>query len=273
MVTRTLSLSYGGVSLDLDDAESLAGAGFSGTGLAPVEAQWLAGAGSGSTWRGSRILPRELKLPIHFAGDDAEAVAALADDLDFILDPSHAAATLTVTFTTPPVPPAETPTVVAWAVDVIRTDGGDWTWGEDTTGSTWLSTEVTLTAGDPYWTRTTAETVASVTPGTVSLVNAGTAAAWPVWTFTGPLTGFTLTGPGGAEVAWAGVLAAAETVVVNAEAATVYKGATNVYSGLGAVPRFWAIPAGTTSVSVTVDGAGAGTNVALSYYPRRGLVF
>lgn len=268
MTNRTITLSNGALSVDLISSTGVrAQKGLSGTGLPGVQVQWLEGAGDGALYRGARVLPRELDIPVTVEAADEDALLALLEDLEVILAPENAPARLTVTRVVPGDPD---PVDENWWVDVVRSEEMDWDWGRYSRAK--VRTRLRLTAGDPVWTRGTAVVVDPVTPGTVEVVNPGKAPSWPTWVITGPATGFTLTSPSGDVLAWAGSLADLAEITVDARQGTVMEGATNRYAGLAAAPRFWQVPAGTTECTVALTGTGANTNVALSFAPRRRLI-
>ena len=268
MTNRTMTLSNGSLSVDLISATGVrAQKGLTGTGLPGVAVQWLEGAGDGARYRGTRVLPRELDIPVTIAAATEDALLAILEDLETILAPENAPARLTVTRTVPGDPD---PVAEAWWVDVVRSEEMDWDWGRYAAAK--VRTRLLLTAGDPTWTRGTPVAVDPVTPGTVELVNPGKAPSWPTWTITGPATGFTLTSPSGEVLAWAGSLADLAEITVDTRAGTVMEGTTSRYAGLSAAPRFWQIPAGTTECTVAVTGTGTNTNVVVSWSPRRRLI-
>lgn len=265
-VSRGFTLTAGGVTVDLRDPESLSTAGLEGIGLPDIEPQWLTGAGDGSLYRGARVMPRTLTMPILLAGDTVDDLLAQLDDLSTVLSPENAPARLTMTLD--PDGSGEE----SWWLDVIRAGGGDFSMGETTDGETYAFTTVELIAGDPYWTAVDAVTINPVTLGTEPITNPGTAPAWPVFTITGPATGFTLA-HSGRSLTWAGTLASAATITVDARDGTVSDGTgANRFGGLSAAPRFWSIPPGTKSATIAMTGTGAGSKVAVTFYPRRWVV-
>jgi hypothetical protein len=205
-------------------------------------------------------------MPVLLLGDTAAELLAQLDDLSTVLSPENAPARLTMTLD--PGGAGEE----SWWLDVIRAGGGDFSMGETTDGETYAFTTVELVAGDPYWTAVTATTVDPITLGTVALTNAGTAPAWPVFTVTGPATGFTLA-HSGRSLTWTGTLASAATITVDARDGTVSDNTgANQFGGLSAAPEFWSVPPGTNNATLTMAGTGAGSEMAVTYYPRRWVV-
>ena len=225
-MTQDVTLSKGTTVLDLGelmrgDRGMQALAGMTGQGLPPVSAQWFEGAGDGATWRGSRVLSRDVDLPLLFEADDADQVQGLLSTLAQVLDPRTGQARLTLTRAGQ-----------SWWTDVVRVGGGTWTsGGSETDGQTWVATLITLRSGDPFWTRDDAESfevrvtsagrgllpklsrlrlTSSQAMGTRTVENDGDAVAYPRWVATGPGSNFTAIGARGEVLRWEGTLAAGD---------------------------------------------------------------
>src|SRR4051794_10974121 len=56
-----------------------------GLGLPPVSTQWIEGAGDGAIYRGRRVLPRDIDLPIYLAGKNREDLKAQVIRLSMML--------------------------------------------------------------------------------------------------------------------------------------------------------------------------------------------
>ena len=259
-----------------------------GTGMPPVSVQWFEGAGDGASYRGARILPRTMDLPLSFYGANREEIWALYSHLAVVFDSSNNNLVRIKMQLD-----GET-----WYTDVVRTGGGDFSWSGDTDGRTFLRTVLTVQAGDPYWTREDA-TALVISPGglgrgliktaplsnlelsttnslgAVTFQNPGDVGVYPEWTLNGPFTEFTLTSPLGETLTWTGVVDAGETIFINSEAGTVtdHTGA-NRYAGLGAVPRFWRVPPGSSTGSVElVDPVAPGSSVTVIWRPKKWILF
>ena len=236
MVTQTrLTLEGGGLALSLDDylnPNSTGGItaleGLAGFGLPATSVQWFEGAGDGSSYRGARQQNRAITLPIMVSGPDRQAVREAFSRLATVLSPEFAPARLRFT----------EPDGDAWVLAVVRTGGGDFSWGVDTDGDTYLQTVLTLEAGDPYWTREAASVqivraggagrglLKGVTPlsslrlasgqviGDVLIENPGDAPAYPLITVKGPGTALTLTSPTGEVLRWRGSMTLGESRIL-----------------------------------------------------------
>lgn len=291
-MTQDVTLSKGAMVMDLGallnprvEHGLQALAGLSGQGLPAVSAQWFEGAGDGATWRGSRVLARDIDVPLLIEGRDADHVQALLSTLAQVLDPRTGPARITLTRAGQ-----------SWWTDVVRVGGGTWkTGGSETDGETWVATLITLRSGDPFWTREDAESfevrvtsagrgllpklsrlrlTSSQAMGTRTVENAGDAPAYPRWVVTGPGANFTATGARGEVLRWEGTLLAGEQITLDAQAGTVVDGAgVNRYDQLAPAPRFWSIEPGTSRVSVTLDGATAASRITCAWQPRRQVSF
>lgn len=284
-MTQELLLTKGDLSLDLgallagSDAGLQVLAGVTGLGLPDVSVQWFEGAGDGATWQGSRVLPRDIDLPLLADGLTPEGVQALISALATVFDPRTGPARL-------------------WLVrgderrfaDVVRVSGGSWTSGTDSDGDSWVRTLITVRAGDPYWTREASSDfevrisaegrgllpklahlrlTSSQAMGSRTVENPGDSVAYPVWRVTGPGSNFTAISPTGQVLRWEGVLTAGETLTFDTRAGTVVdQTGANRYDRLAPAPRFWSVEPGESEVSVTLDGATTDSRITCSWQPR-----
>lgn len=292
-MSETLRLLGGGRDIDLypwltakaKGVEALAG--IVGFGLPQVENQWFEGAGSGSTWRGSRVGRRVVNLPMKVYAENRTDLTALLSDLSVALDPfiapvgSRGAARLFFGMADDK----------EWFLDVVRGGGGEWARKIDSDDRTYFKTTIQLEAGDPFWTRNEPENFeVRVTPsgtpllpliarlrvgsaavsGTREVSNIGDTWAWPTITIKGPATGVTLIGPNGEVLNWTGSLLISDTMKIDMRANTVEnQNGVNLYGGLAAAPRFWYIAPGLSSVQVVVNGMTIDSVLNAQWWPRR----
>lgn len=287
MVTRDYTLEQGSLVVPLDGKPLGLLAQGSGYGLPPVEVRWHEGAGDGSTYRHARIARREFaSFSVLVNGTDADDLQKNADLLARVLDPTRGQTILRVNQGSD-----------SWWTSLVRTGGGDPIMGEETNGSSWAVYNLSLAAGDPFWTRTRASQQivraaglgrglirpgGSLTQlrvssgqamGSVLLENPGTANAYPVATVVGPGTGLDLVSARGEVLRWDGQLEAGEVRVFDHRTGTVVDGSgVNRYDELGPAPRFWSIPPGSETATVSLEGASSASSVTLSWRPRRWLV-
>ncbi|MEU9044099.1 phage tail family protein [Kitasatospora sp. NPDC048343] len=255
--------------------------GLTGVGLPPVSVQWLEGAGDGSVYRGKRVLSREIDLPLDVVGRDREHLAELLSRLALVL--------------------AEPCTLAVvnddgsrWTTEVVRTGGGDVTYGQGTTGERDLQTVVTLRASDPYFTSSEASSqviggdtktgsflssmvslpvAASQAIGSITLENTGDAVAYPVWEIHGPGYAFQAVSPDKETITWNGTLAAGEVLTLDARTGTVVdQTGANRYADLGPAPRFWSIRPGLSTATAQLLGVTADSKVICSWRARKWMV-
>lgn len=241
-------------------------AGLTGFGLPPVTPRWIEGAGDGSVWRGSRTNARIIDLPLYVDGRSRAELIALVDRLSLMFAGEFRLVAIdsdgTRSFLT-----------------CVRSGGGDYVYGQDTTGEDTLEWVVTLTAGDPFWTtENTSSRVAQLsevsggllpelsklqlsslsTFSDMALTNTGTAPSFPVFKVEGPCTGFSLQSPRGEVVEWKGVLAANKSLVVDmAKGTVVDDSGVSKYAGLAPAPRFWSLAPGVNSAVISVENPAA----------------
>ncbi|WP_073839550.1 phage tail domain-containing protein [Micromonospora sp. CB01531] len=242
--------------------------GVAGLGLPQVSTQWLEGAGDGATYRGRRVLPRDIDIPIYVAAKDRLGLQGLLSRLAVML-----AGEMTLRL------------VEAdgsdWSTKVYRVGGGDYIYGVDTIGERDFQTVITLRAGDPFWTYSRAsrkviensgagrgllkglasmKVSASQAIGTITLENPGDAPAYPVWTVNGPGKDFKAYLGNGLGFHWTGTLAADETLTIDTRTGSVVDGTgANRYSAMAAAPRLWSVPPGTTTATASLENTSAGT--------------
>ncbi|MEU5427612.1 phage tail family protein [Streptomyces olivoreticuli] len=277
--------------LDLNEVASTgygyqAKAGLTGMGLPSVTVQWLEGAGDGARYRGQRVLPRDLDLPLYILGRNRQHLESLISRL------ARAVASACSLVAIDEVG-------VRWSTTVVRTGGGD----VQLDGGDDVETTITFRSPDPYF---TAENVsmqgiggkrtarpflsslvamplqASQAIGDIQLDNVGDADAYPVWEVHGPGRDLILRSPvrqslHGAPVRdtlrWEGNLGLSEKLIVDTRAGTVTDGAgVNRYPELAAAPRFWTVPPGTSTVHASLLDTTADSRIVCSWRPRKWMV-
>lgn len=304
---RELILSNSRVSIDLypwlklrdTEEESIqALEGILGFGFPDQTNQFFEGSSS-TTYRGSRLRPRDIDLPLVISGADRESLNAQLSTLYTALNSRYGMSRLSYM----------APDGDLWHVDVIRQSGGDYSRERsDTDLEKTLKLKIlTLRAPSPLWTRSRPEsfrleqdnTGRGLLPylaklevssagafGRREVLNVGDEDAWPIWTMKGPFTNVRLVGPEGEVLEWTGSILAGNGLVIDSMAATVrdFNG-VNRYDGLSAAPRFWAIAPGSSQVSVEMSGTSGGTvipgdpdkvvgrsQILAEWRPRRGTI-
>lgn len=280
------ALDLNGVSLTRYGVEALEGV--TGLGLPPVAVNWIEGAGDGAQYRGERIQPRDVDIPLHVRARDRAELQTIVDRLNMML-------TQQVNLWWVEDDGQE------WGLVTHRMGGGVYVYGKDTVGETELNTVVTLRAGDdPLWTAryptrrviTSSSAGRGLLKGTTSLSalrisgnsaagpilfeNPGTAKSKPVWTIEGPIApdathyAFQAVSAKGEQFIWNGTLNAGDTLTIDTRTARVYdQTGANRYSDLLTAPRFWAIPPRSSQATVTAFGTSGSTRITAEWYPRK----
>lgn len=279
------SLDLNGVSLTGYGVEALSGV--TGLGLPPVAVNWIEGAGDGATWRGERIQPRDIDIPLYVRAPDRAQLEVTVARLAKIL-------TREVTLWWVEDNGDE------WGVTCHRMGGGVYAYGKDTLGETELQTVVTLRAGKPFWTARRPSTrvirssnagrgllkdasslsmlrlSGSTADGTILFENPGDASAYPVWTVQGPIAGdathdaLQVVSPTGEQFIWDGVLADGETLTIDTERARVFdQNGANRYADLLPAPRLWAIPPGQSQATIVAFGTSSNTRITATWFARK----
>ncbi|MFF4244301.1 phage tail family protein [Streptomyces sp. NPDC001822] len=277
-----LELSSGSDRLDLSGIEAdgvgfQALAGVTGLGLPQLSVQWLEGAGDGAAYRGRRVLPRDIDIPLDIVGRDRTHLAELVTRLARVL-----ADDCTLTYIDSDS--------VRWSTSAHWTGGGAIDPGS---GERDAQTVITLRAPSPYFLSESAQTVtiggvtagaflgsmvamplsSSQAIGSIQLSNDGDVPAYPVWEVTGPGDTFKAISPTGETIQWNGTLGVGEKLIVDMGAGTVKDGAgANRYSSLSTAPRFWSVRPGASTVTASLLNTTAASRVTCAWRPRKWVV-
>lgn len=238
-------------ALASDDEGAQAQAGITGLGLPSLDVQWVSGAGDGAQYRGKRVLPRDIDVPIEFMATSRAGLVSQLDQLSRILAADDCKLRL-----------IDSELGTNFYTSVHRVGGGDYITGQDTNGIHNMRLVITLRAGDPYWIAESGVEVqqtdgAGIGP-TMALNNPGTANAYPVWTIDGPGYQPTLTSPDGEVLQWSDFIPHGGKLIIDTYAGTVVDETGNSrYSSLSAAPRFFKLKPGAQSVGVSLDRSSA----------------
>jgi hypothetical protein len=270
-------LNLNGFETDGLGFQALAGA--TGLGLPQLAVQWLEGAGDGAAYRGRRVLPRDIDIPLDIVGRDRVHLSELVTRLARVLADESG---LTLTY----VDNAG----VRWSTSVAWVGGGEMDTGA---GSRDVQTVITLRAPSPYFLSESPQTVtiggatagaflssmssmplaSSQAIGTVQLSNEGDVAAYPVWEVTGPGDNFKAISPTGKTLHWTGTLTAGQKLIVDMGAGTVKDGTgANRYASLATAPQFWSVAPGTSTATASLLNITSASKVVCSWRPRKWVV-
>jgi len=274
-----------GSYVDLSANSAVSGAstlaGYLGTGAAPREAV-VQRTPVGGIPRWSSVPPRPVTWPVFLAGPNPPAFLAAWRGM--------------VRSFTATRPPAGVP--VAGKLRVTQSDGTfrelamvyDDGLDPDRArgyGVTCLTAVIAGTAYDPWWYgpdtvglifgATTARSYLApyetLTPtntlGVQTVTVAGDVDASPVWSVTGPATSVRVQRGSGQQWYYPAALLATDTLVVDTAAGTVTKNGTSVIGTLDwSVSTPFTLPPGARTITLTIAGSTAASQVAMSYRPR-----
>jgi hypothetical protein len=243
--------------------------GILGFGMTGQKNHWSEGAGHGALYRGSRILPREMSIPLRAQARDRGKLNEVLSRMSSMFLPDNGLVRLTYG-----LPGGET-----WYCDVIREGGGDFARrSKDSNNRTWYKATVLLKAGDPFWSRNTpgvlvvtqdtsgrgllpmlAELQLSFTRafGSITITNPGNVVSPLEWEANGPFTELILTGSNGEVLHWIGEIDAGEGLRIRRGRVLDFTGA-NRYDGLQPSPKFWGIAPGVSQITVQAEGTSLG---------------
>lgn len=275
---KTINL-YPWLAAELRGAEALAG--ITGFGLMEQRNQWFQGSGNGNTWRSATIGPRTITIPLWVYAENRTDLQNQISGLAVALDPRFGESRLEFADDTGSI----------WTLDVVRSGKLDWARKVDSDDRKYFKTQLTLEAGDPFWTRSTPSEFyvtrvvgeqtflpkiaeLRVTSGAAfgqrDVENIGDAESWPQFTITGPATHLDLIGPNGETVLWDGTLLVGQTLHLDMRTCVIVDSfGNNRYDGFGTAPRFWSIAPGTSRVTVQALGSSDTTTIHAQWWPRR----
>ena len=276
-VTYSLEGANGDV-ITFDQTQYVLRSGMVGIGIPPTAVRIEESAGDGGVWRHTKRQARDVDLPITVFGSNRSDVEAKLRRLGKILQDAQGAPKLRATYQNGS----------SLFLEVHYVGGGETVYDNDQSGLTWATWALILRAPNPFWRSGIEESfsigtggtgrgllpqlsklkVSSSTQiGTVSVINAGDVAAYPVWQITGPITNLVIsngTSSFGFPVVYSG-----ETITVNTETGAVTDAdGVNQYARLSPAPKLFNLPPGTTTLSVNGVETDLNFNVLLTYSPR-----
>lgn len=233
----------------------------------------------GGVWFGSRVMSREILLPVVMWGDDETEWRASRRRILSLFGtkgehqivattPGESSRTLFVRY----LAGLESPTdgeqgalrFARYAVQ-LRAYDPFWYGGERSVSYVQTDAATQFFPGPP-WVLTP-----SATLGSTEIVNEGDIEVWPTWTIRGPVTSATFVGANGDTFTYTGAVAAGESVTIRTDPRVplpqrVVDGAgTNLWSNLSGdgdpFAVFWSLPVGTSTISVSASGTNAVTRI------------
>jgi len=267
----------------------LKAAGRQGFGVAPTKVYMRESVRGGSQHRRTVRQSRDIDLPLVIFGAERQEIEDRMRALTRLLHDHKTTAKLVATY----------PDGERVFTRVHYAGGADPQYGSsDTDAETMARWALALVAPDPYWTAETAvsyvfksanqgrglildaplsqmQLSSSQALGSATVENPGDVAVQPVWTFTGPADTVLVSLADGSEIPYNAVIAAGEIIIIDTINKKVYdqNGDEAVFSNLGDFFRFFAIPSGSSVVSVEMTNVTSDSRIALVFSPKRELVF
>lgn len=276
-VTYSLEGSNGDV-ITFDDTTYVLRSGIVGIGIPPTAVRIEESAGDGGVWRHTKRQARDVDLPITVFGSSRSDVETKLRRLGKILQDAQGAPKLRATYSGGS----------SLFLEVHYVGGGETVYDNDQAGLTWATWGLLLRAPNPFWRSGVEQTFSigsggtgrgllpqlsklkvssSSQLGTVTVINAGDVAAYPVWKITGPVKELVVSN-GSQSFGFAQIFSG-EVLTVNTETGAVTDAdGVNSYSRLSPAPKLFLLPPGTTSLTVTGKDVDLNFNVQLIYSPR-----
>jgi hypothetical protein len=258
--------------------------GVYGIGVPPVEPRYIEGAADGGVFRGKRYGMRPIDLPIHIGGVNRADMEQKVRDLARILDDASGMPTLIAAYADGTV----------YRLPFVYVSGleGDGTQSQRTSVVYTLS----LMCPIPFWEARDAiqfsvplvgatvgllpdlaalQVMSSVSFGQVTATNPGDVETPITWIVTGPggPASATLNGRGWT---YESAIPAGQSITLARDQSGVYvvNGAgASVYANMAPAPKFFNLPAGTSTVQLVLTGATGASTFAGFYKPRRKVVY
>lgn len=287
MVNLSIALSGdNGDTIQLDGESYVLETGLRGFGIPAPLVRIDKSAGDGGVYRFSKRDVRTLDLPIVVLADSSVDVETKLRRLAAILKGS---VRLIATYES-----GEEFELVTYF-----SGGADTEFGENA-NSKFCRWVLSLQAPQPYWTSTIPKTFSvsastetrgllgapggtiatlsalrvksSQALGSVPVDNPGDVPSLPTWVITGPASSVSIS-LNGIGFEYSDSIASGEVITVDVESGLV-RDALNVnkYASLGAAPKFFEIPSGSSTISITATGADSETQISGFFKPRREVI-
>ncbi len=266
------------------DGEYVMTSGLTGLGIPQSIVRIDDSASDGGTWRFSKRGVREMDIPVVVFGDSRDTVETNLRRLSNLLHDRNGGTTLRASYDTGEVWELPDGHYVAGAESVRGDDGG----------LHWCRWVLTMQFATPFWIRQQAQSMSlgagvtgrSLIPdlaemrisssqaiGALSVENTGDVEAYPVWSFRGPMDSVIVTAADGSMFSYDVAIPLGTTVTVDTKAGTVKnQSGTNLYANLGASPKLFPFPAGTSGVSVVAVNVTSNTLITVYYQPRKEVI-
>lgn len=250
---------------------------FTGFGIPMTEVRIENSAGDGGVFRHAKRGVRSIDIPVTIVGSDRANVQEKLRRLG----------KLTQSFSEPLIVRATYSDGSSLDLRGYYTGGAESQWGSSA-GLIWNRWALSIRCPQPYWQSSVTEQFSvstgstgrgllpqltkmrvssNSTIGSVTVLNAGDVAAFPIWQITGPVTGLSISN--GQDSFGISSMFAGEVITINTESGTVIDGnGENAYARLGVAPKLFSLKPGTTVVVILGTDTGLDFNAELVYSPR-----
>ena len=283
-VTLSLVGADGDEIVFTEDGEYVMTAGLTGLGIPQSIVRIDDSASDGGTWRFTKRGIREMDIPVVVFGETRDDVETNLRRLSNLLHDRNGGTTLRASYDTGEI----------WELpDGHYVAGAESTRGDDS-GLHWCRWVLTMQFATPFWIRQQAQSMSlgagvtgrSLIPdlaemrisssqaiGALSVENTGDVEAYPVWSFRGPMDSVTVTAADGSAFSYDVAIPLGTTITIDTKAGTVKnQSGTNLYANLGASPKLFPFPAGTSAVSVVAVNVTSNTLITVYYQPRKEVI-
>lgn len=250
---------------------------FTGFGIPPAEVRIESSAGDGGVFRHSKRGIRDVDLSVTVLGTDRSDVQTKLRRLSRLLQDTSGPTQLV----------AQYDGGDSLSMEIHYVGGAESQWGSNG-GLVWNRWTLSFQAPNPFWQSTDLETFeistgntgrgllpqlsklrvsSSQTLGVIEVDNGGDVPAFPVWELTGPVTNLVVSN-GSQSFSFAEIFGG-QTITIDTEAGTVVdQNGDNKYALLGPAPKFFRLPPGESSVSITGIAGNNDFLATLTYSPR-----
>ena len=258
--------------------------GLTGIGIPDTQVRFADSASDGGVWRFTKRGIREIDMPLMILGSSNTALEANLRRLSNLLQDRRGATKLRASY----------PNGEVWELQDGHYVSGATTTLEANSNGSWTRWAITMQFANPFWIRERSESFSlgtggaqrSLIPtlaemevtgsqviGDITIENVGDCDAYPVWKVRGPVDSVTITSQDGLSFSYDAIIPLGSEITIDTANGTVVdQNGVNKYANLGASPKLFTLPAGTSEVFIEAVGSDQDTLVSLYYQPRKEVV-
>lgn len=258
--------------------------GLSGIGIPETQVRFADSASDGGVWRFTKRGIREIDMPVMVLGNSQTALENNLRRLSNLLQDRRGATVLRASYSNGEVWELQDGHYTTGAQTTVESNGSPY----------WTRWVLTMQFANPFWIRQRSESFSlgtggaqrSLIPnlaemeitgsqviGDITIENVGDCDSYPVWKIRGPVDSVTITSQDGLSFSYDAIIPVGEEITIDTAMGTVVnQDGVNKYANLGASPKLFTLPAGTSEVSIEAVGSDQDTLVSLYYQPRKEVV-